>query len=504
VRSIYHVPVSPSKELLEQYGNDPIQTNILPLIDRKLNYSHKPRRSVLASYERLSEYGDLSDNTQPNHQDPSSKTMIRKSKMPLNAILCQQVVDEADETLTTGRGAKDTDLSLLSAQKQSLFHADPLLENNLLIDGSGTRKDYFRPAESSFKLVEPKKFNTPKASMFKHKNRPSKFSEAVAQAHQPAESSYIKIENPEIMPKSSSSLKTLKEIAMVRAEPNQLLRDRGESGGFMMKPPHKSYLDIALTKSETKRNHAKVVSRTALGGSSSKGSVTSVLDKTYSYTSSRNSSIKKIHRGLDRSWGKIYGMPSSTTASVEGSVVLKSTKHLLGKKYIVVDESGSPTKNTGGYMASLLKKYEVQHRSKKDVILSPGGTSEPKPKVPMVTIPSQTLPQLSSGSNLKDAPSNADHQILDECFLVANNLREILMMLIKFAGSYNMKVDTLLQEIFSNESGERGFRMIVRNILGPDAGKVRADPEQRVDLLKIMEFMNINHGRWKSPEKSQR
>src|SRR3990167_946809 len=169
--SPYQLQVTPSKELLQQYQEDPARVSILPLIERKMNYSHKPRRSVLASYERLAEYRDLLHSVPGSPENGGVKTASRKSKMPLNLILAQDEPDEPNPlgaTLRTSSAARDSDHSSASPQNQliSPIKRQSGFSSNLA-EVSEVRKEYFSPAESSFKMVEPKKFNSPKMTRSK-------------------------------------------------------------------------------------------------------------------------------------------------------------------------------------------------------------------------------------------------------------------------------------------------------------------------------------------------
>lgn len=507
-KSPYQVEFSPSKELLQQYSEDPTRVNILPLIEKKMQYSHKPRRSVLASYERLAEYRDLADSVPSSPESPGGRSAPRKSKMPLNLILGQEANDYPNPLTTSVRTesrAHDSEAPAASPTNKLLpsYHPSGQLASD---NESSPKQEYFPSVENSFKLVETKKYNSP-VQESRRKSRPSKFAAAVSRAQTPAETSSVK-ENSE---------RKIKGLQVGNTSQSQIMNGRANESQnqsqdysqnrsmrrdvFVLKSPHRSYLDIMAAASQSKRSEQRTASKTGLSAGSPKGSVTITLKKPTSTTNSRNSSLKRLGRGLDVSWAKIYGLARPSAESAEPSIVKEATKNMLGKKYTKLEDSQPLKPKHNGYLLPSLSTYSIQQRSRPDIIVLPSKTHLQKNRSPEQALrpslnPNRASPQISESTSFPDERRLTDPR-LEECFKLSLDFREVLILLVKFSQTHKQRIDQLVQQIFDRTTGERGLRMVVLSVLGPDDAKLRLQPEQKVELARVMEFLNINHGRWR-------
>lgn len=510
-KSPYRVELSPSKDLLQQYSEDPTRVNILPLIEKKMQYSHKPRRSVLASYERLAEYRDLADSVPSSPESPGGRSAPRRSKMPLNLILGQEANDYPNPLTTSVRTeskAHDSEASSASPTNKLLPTYNPTGQLHHDNDSS-PKQEYFPNVENSFKLVETKKYNSP-AQGSRRKSRPSKFAAAVSRAQTPAETSLVKEDSDSNNKEHRVGNNSQSKIMIGRANESQnLSQDYSQNRSirrdvFVLKSPHRSYLDIMAAASQSKRSEKRTVSKTGLSAGSPKSSVTITLKKPTSTTNSRNSSLKRLGRGLDVSWAKIYGLARPTDESAEPSIVKEATKNMLGKKYTKLDDSQHMKPKLTGYLLPSLSTYSIQQRSRPDIILLPSKSHLQKHRSPEQALrlgPSHAHPQASESTGFPDERLPADPR-LEECFKLSLDFREVLILLVKFSQTHKQRIDQLVQQIFDRTTGERGLRMVVLSVLGPDDVKLRLQPEQKVELTRVMEFFNINHGRWRSEASS--
>lgn len=496
---------------MQQYSEDPTRVSILPLIEKKMQYSHKPRRSVLASYERLAEYRDLADSVPSSPESPGGRSAPRRSKMPLNLILGQEVMDTPNPlaySLQTESRAQDSEVSVGSSQNKFL-PTHPGAQQNHASD-SHPKQEYFPNVENSFKLVEAKKYNSPLARDSCRKSRPSKFAAAVSRAQTPTETSSVKEtteRNIKVFqgPNSSKSkIKISRENESQNQSQNYSQNMSVRRDVFVLKSPHRSYLDIMAAVSESKRTENKAASKTGLSSGSPKGSITINLNNPYSTANSRNSSLKRVGRGLDVSWAKLYGLARPAAESAEPSILKEATKNILGKKYTKLNDTLPVKFKPSGYLLPSLSTYNIQHRSRPDIIVLPSKKQlelRRPPDEPLSTM--NVLPQGTEFTGIPDQRPIIDPK-LEECFRLSLDFREVLILLVKFSQTHKQRIDQLVQQIFDRNTGERGLRMVVLSVLGPDDAKLRLQPEQKVEFIRVMEFVNINHGRWRPETSSPR
>lgn len=506
-KSPYHVELSPSKELLQQYSEDPARAHILPLIEKKMQYSHKPRRSVLASYERLAEYRDLADSVPSSPETTGGKPAARKSKVPLNLILGQEAADSPNPlafSLRTQSRANDSEASSCSPTNK-LLPAAPFAAAKA--EDTSSKQEYFPGVENSFKLVEAKKYNSPNPAESRKKSRPSKFAAAVSRAQTPGDTSSVKeITERHVRLPKAGNVSQSKILISGDAESQNQSQNYSQNMSmrrdlFVVKSPHRSYLDIMAAASESKRSQKKLVSKTGLSAGSPKSSAVITLNKSHSTANSRNSSLKKVGRGLDASWAKIHGLARQNPESAEPSIMKEATKQMLGNKYARVEDDTRTKLKPTGYLLPSISGYSIQNRSKPDIIVLPSQkTAKLAPKSNYTASSSNKLLEGMEFTGFTDGQSKDPK--LEECFKLSLDFREVLILLVKFSQTHKHRIDHLVQRIFESNSGERGLRMVVLSALGPDDSKLRLQPEQKVEIQRIMEFLNINHGRWKHDHSS--